>query len=372
MPFYLRKSITAGPFRFNLSKSGVGLSVGVKGLRIGTGPKGHYIHAGVGGLYYRSFLSRAGEKSKSNGLASHSSDEQPTVGHTQEDVVMEDIESGSVLAMKNSNYVQVLDELNSNAGKMKFSSSFFLTSFSIVFLLNLLMNWAYLLYFLISIVLYFIGAKLDEYKRTSVLFYDLDETIQNHTEKLNHAIDRLKSSNRIWHIASKGSINDLKNWKRNAGASQLVSRHPTAISYKLPSHIKSNFIPAAFAVGKQTLYFFPDMILVFESGKLGSIAYENLHVERETSRFIEEGAVPSDSQVLGYTWAHPNKSGGPDRRFANNREIPVCLYEYVHFTSKSGLNELISTSKPSSGEELITTLKHLPNGLRSKSKVSPV
>ena len=48
MPFYLRKSVSAGPFRFNLSKSGVGVSVGVKGLRIGTGPRGHYIHAGAG------------------------------------------------------------------------------------------------------------------------------------------------------------------------------------------------------------------------------------------------------------------------------------------------------------------------------------
>jgi hypothetical protein len=49
MPFYLRKSISAGPFRFNLSSSGIGLSVGVKGVRIGTGPRGHYVHAGRGG-----------------------------------------------------------------------------------------------------------------------------------------------------------------------------------------------------------------------------------------------------------------------------------------------------------------------------------
>ncbi|MFW8645427.1 DUF4236 domain-containing protein [Rhizobium beringeri] len=35
MPFYIRKSISAGPFRFNFSKGGVGVSVGVKGLRVG-------------------------------------------------------------------------------------------------------------------------------------------------------------------------------------------------------------------------------------------------------------------------------------------------------------------------------------------------
>jgi Protein of unknown function (DUF4236) len=55
--FYLRKSLNFGPIRFNLSKSGIGVSAGVRGLRIGTGPRGNYIHAGRGGLYYRKTLS---------------------------------------------------------------------------------------------------------------------------------------------------------------------------------------------------------------------------------------------------------------------------------------------------------------------------
>ena len=27
-----------------------------------------------------------------------------------------------------------------------------------------------------------------------------------------------------------------------------------------------------------------------------------------------------------YTWQYANKSGGPDRRFNNNRQLPICLY----------------------------------------------
>jgi hypothetical protein len=56
MGFYVRKSFRAGPIRLNLSKSGFGASIGVKGLRIGSGPRGSYIHAGRGGLYYRQKL----------------------------------------------------------------------------------------------------------------------------------------------------------------------------------------------------------------------------------------------------------------------------------------------------------------------------
>jgi hypothetical protein len=56
MGFYIRKSLSVGPFRLNLSRSGLGASFGVKGARIGVGPRGTYVHAGRGGLYYRQTL----------------------------------------------------------------------------------------------------------------------------------------------------------------------------------------------------------------------------------------------------------------------------------------------------------------------------
>lgn len=59
MGLYLRKSFRFGPVRLNLSKSGVGVSVGVKGLRVGTGPRGSYLHAGRRGLYLRESLEAA-------------------------------------------------------------------------------------------------------------------------------------------------------------------------------------------------------------------------------------------------------------------------------------------------------------------------
>jgi len=59
MGFYLRKSVKVGPLRFNFSKSGIGVSAGVRGLRIGTGPRGNYVHMGRHGLYYRQTLPSA-------------------------------------------------------------------------------------------------------------------------------------------------------------------------------------------------------------------------------------------------------------------------------------------------------------------------
>src|SRR5574341_775266 len=53
MSFYIRKSVKFGPLRFNLSKSGIGVSFGVKGARVSTGPRGTYVHMGSNGIYYR-------------------------------------------------------------------------------------------------------------------------------------------------------------------------------------------------------------------------------------------------------------------------------------------------------------------------------
>ena len=61
MATYLRKSFTFGPFRINLSKSGLGISFGVTGFRVGTGPRGPYVHAGRGGLYFKKSLNQKNE-----------------------------------------------------------------------------------------------------------------------------------------------------------------------------------------------------------------------------------------------------------------------------------------------------------------------
>lgn len=62
MGFFVRKAFRAGPVRINLSKSGLGLSAGIKGARIATGPRGSYVFAGRKGLYYRQSL--GGKKRK--------------------------------------------------------------------------------------------------------------------------------------------------------------------------------------------------------------------------------------------------------------------------------------------------------------------
>jgi hypothetical protein len=199
MPFYLRKAISAGPFRFNLSKSGVGLSVGVKGLRFGIGPRGNYIHAGRGGLYYRTSLGRAGQKVLAPSQDADSGPSQTPLPD-QESVKMVEVDSGDVLAMRDARFSELLDEINSKQKQIAYATIFgvvvgaaglgvlylgsqvvpnFGSEFGVYVLLLALPAWA-------------IGRWVDTYKRRSVLFYDLDQDAAKAYEAMTHAFDEMR------------------------------------------------------------------------------------------------------------------------------------------------------------------------------------
>jgi hypothetical protein len=95
MGFYIRKSLSAGPFRFNLSKSGIGVSVGVPGFRVGTGPRGNYVHMGRGGVYYRATL---GGQTKPAGARPVQPYPSPAAFRPS-DVVMEDVTGSTALEL---------------------------------------------------------------------------------------------------------------------------------------------------------------------------------------------------------------------------------------------------------------------------------
>jgi hypothetical protein len=61
MGFYFRKALRFGPLRINLSRHGVGYSVGIRGARIGRNSQGRaYVQGGRHGLYYRKFITHRG------------------------------------------------------------------------------------------------------------------------------------------------------------------------------------------------------------------------------------------------------------------------------------------------------------------------
>lgn len=348
MSFYLRKSVRVGPIRFNLSKSGIGISAGVKGFRVGSGPRGNYVHMGRGGLYYRATIpsvSRPRVPSFPN--EEHTPAQPASITHDP----LHEIESGDVLQMQDSSSAELLHELNSKRkmyltwpypiglgilGSLVCSGSNvpgWLTAFIAVFAL------------LLSLYLY----HRDQLRRTTVLFYEMEPSVEQSYQALYDALDGILRCGAVWHIGAEGNVRDRK---YHAGASTLVQRKAIRPTKGHPPYVKSNVTVPALPVGKQTLHFFPDRLLVFTANGVGAVSYDSLIVDISHTRFIEEERIPRDSEVVDHTWKYVNKNGGPDRRFKNNRQLPIVMYEQLHFGSSTGLNELVQLSKVGLGSKL--------------------
>jgi hypothetical protein len=195
--------------------------------------------------------------------------------------------------------------------------------------------------------------QVDVLRKSTVVIYDLDSDAAASYQQLIDAIGAVGEANRVWHVPSQAQVFDRK---YHAGAESQIRRTETGVTLGSAPFLKCNLDVSRLGVGVQTLYFFPDRLLVFDSSSIGAVAYEHLTVEQQRVQFIEESGVPSDSRVVGRTWRYMNKRGGPDRRFKDNRELPICEYEALHFRSTSGLNELLHASKVGVGDALIRYL----------------
>ncbi|WPJ97514.1 DUF4236 domain-containing protein [Coraliomargarita algicola] len=343
MGFYLRKSLRFGPVRFNLSKSGVGVSAGIKGFRVGSGPRGNYVHMGRGGVYYRKTLpaGRNGTSgSKQQAVDSHEQVQPSLPG----DIVMDEIDSGDVGQIVDSSSSDLVEELTLKRKKTRYTPlvAVALGILGFVSLLNESTGGLFALTLIVAIPILIFFVILDRNRKTTVVFYEMDEVSEGVFKSLYDSFEQFKRCKKIWHIPSAGNVHDSK---YHAGASRLVTRKLVSVSFTNPKFVKTNVPTPNFSVGTQQIYFFPDKILIFDNSGVGGLSFSNLIIERSPVRFIEDEGVPRDSQVVDRTWRYVNKKGGPDRRFKDNKELPIAEYDSVHLKSLSGLNELLYVSK---------------------------
>jgi hypothetical protein len=191
------------------------------------------------------------------------------------------------------------------------------------------------------------AAANDALRRTVVVGYDMDEAAQGRFQALTESLRGLAEASGLWHIEGKAAVRDSK---YHGGATSAVRPEGTSVAVGDPPILKTNIEVPSLRVGRQRLFFFPDRVLVFEGEQVGAVSYGALRVEVGTQQFIVDGSVPRDAKVVGQTYRYVNKSGGPDRRFKDNPQLPIALYETIHFQSTNGLNELLHVSRLGLGD----------------------
>ena len=158
------------------------------------------------------------------------------------------------------------------------------------------------------------------------------------------AFNNLASNANVWALIDSRNIHDSHESKLNAGASNLISRSDVQVGEGKPPWVNTNIDVPVMKARQQTLYMLPDGILVYDSKGVGFVEYDDVSINGNTTRFIEE-RPPRDAKVVDHTWKHPNKKGGPDRRFKDNYEIPICMYGELKIKSNSGMFFFLMTSK---------------------------
>ncbi|WP_231953365.1 MULTISPECIES: DUF4236 domain-containing protein [Nocardia] len=290
MGFYLRKSVSAGPFRFNLSKSGLGVSAGVKGLRVGAGPRGTYVHMGAGGLSYRTSLS--GPRRSATGTRRRAA----TI-MTPSTQVVQELPAVTVLDLEFGTATDLVQDLNAASHRFPLSPA----------------------------------AWLKGQLRVPVI-YDVNGIAAQAFDSLNRAFDGIRGTHGRWLIDAQAALTSPYARKVNAGAASLVTRQPVAPVNNGPKWLATNIAVPGLKTKKFSLYFLPDQILVQSGRQFASWKYCEVTTSVAPRRFIEDRAVPPDAVQVDHTWQYANKNGGPDRRYKNNRMLPVLQYAELEIT----------------------------------------
>ena len=304
MPFSFRKPVNlGGGARMTFSKSEVNPSVGEKEYRVTTGSRGIDVTLDARGTRY----------------------------HQKADASQR-IEVSSAAT---------LEQLNTVGKEPAYAWAFVLGGGLAALFLAQIHFAFFILTFGLSLYVASIVHQQDKERRTFHLEYQLDKAAQQRWELLCHALSFLATSQKIWRISPVDPVYD---WKRDAGASHLLTRTTATVQHKILPTIATNVSPVCLDMRSQKFFFFPDRVYILQNKRYGAVEYASLMLTVGATHFIESQGVPADSQTVGQTGQYVNKKGGPDRRLHNNAQIPIVVYGVAEFKSEMGINLLLYAS----------------------------
>lgn len=325
MGWRFRKSINlGGVFKINLSKSGIGYSWGIKDYRTNKTASGQIrknISIPDTGISYSENISKIN------------------------DIKKQEINELGTITIGETIYY---NSLNSNE---MLKNDIVLNKIKNIHILNFIANILCILILFLPIgllikLIILLWGKIE-------LKYEFDEYSKEKYNALNNVIYIMKRNNKIWRVTSS-VLN--KNVKYSYGATNSIARNTIKILKGTPWYINSNIDIYYISDGYKKICLMPDRIIILNGFKVFGCEYNNLEFNVFDSNYVESGIVPRDAKVIGYTWKYVNKKGGPDKRFKNNRKLPVCDYGGLKVNSADYIKFRIQFSNTDLIEELIEYL----------------
>lgn len=318
MGFRIRKSFGGKNFRVNISKSGVGYSYGVNGFRktkMANGRNRTTISLKGTGFSYVSESSKAIKSSNqtrnNQSITSMQEKMENDIDNVNEILFEESNEEEFVNAVQKAKKMYNLAILLIIIGCFCiFGGGFIVCSFVLIPL------GIYLMY------------NFKKNLKVNVE-YEFDEN-ENEYSEYKEVWLKLNKNQKLWEIITSTTNTDTR---YTSGASRSVGRQIVRFTEKVfPYLAVDNQKILSLKLRKKEILFLPDKLLIIQGSQIALVNYPEMSIKLSEKRFAEDECVASDSKVVDHTWQYVNKNGTPDKRFANNRQIPVCLYGTIEIS----------------------------------------
>ena len=170
--------------------------------------------------------------------------------------------------------------------------------------------------------------------------------------RMRDAFSALSECQKVWNVLTEKAIDRIA---ERSNANTAVTR--TSVSFSLNACDLIQWEQKVPHLPNRTggdMFIYPGFILYRASKQaFALIDSRDVSLRFVSTQFTETDPVPSDSQIVGHSWAKCNKDGSPDRRFRDNYQIPVARYGTLLFTTADGLDVRYICSNTGSAEEFV-------------------
>lgn len=367
LKFRRRQKLFPGVY-LNFSAKGVSTTIGIKGFNVNVGKKGTYLNTGIPGtgLYDRKKISGRNDKPTAPNIPTQNPIPQDTSNNTEEpyyfipkklegEIKSSDansVTSEGLAEMKETllaAYQEKIDiekEIPKVGAEVKKAANHKLLSQ--IFIVGLFTKKFKEQHSEKADYLTELKQQLAECKVT--IDINIDENIKGKYDRLKQAFYNLSQSAKIWDKTSA-----IKNNDNRSAASNSITRTVTVLSNQKIEFINAEFDALHFKnQNGSDIYIYPAFAVLFDDkNNFGLVDLSELKVSFKTTNFLEEETVPSDSKIVGETWAKVNKDGTPDKRFKGNYKIPIVEYAEIEFKSNTGIYEVFMFSNTSKAMDFV-------------------
>ncbi len=343
MGLRFRKSFNFGGFRINLSKSGIGYSFGFPGMRftqLANGRKRSTLSIpGTGISWVEEGTSRQTAKKDKISL-------EKVEQITGEIRVDDNFKKTNYQASQNPVDYEPIDEsgILKSINQAKTNILFFYITIMSLFLLvcvSAYLEYKILTYVLLILILItvFFRIFLREFFYVQIE-YEMDKEVSDYYQKMNFIWENISTCEEISTTKKIVTTDDKKYY---AGSEHAACMEKATLKKEIPSYIKTNIEVYVISCVNEEIYFFPDMVLIGSGKNVSAFPFGDLQWLFIAGPYATVKA-PSDTKVLGHVWRYANKNGGPDLRFKDNYQLPVCLMGSVFLTSDNGFSLILNFS----------------------------